>query len=203
MPKITAPTVAEHRAAQRAALVSAGEALLTERGLAAVTPGSVSERAGMARSSFYDYFPSKDDLLVAIAISAIDRWDAEIEQELDGVEPGLPELRAYVDATMRMTADGKHAIAGALREANLSPSRMDDLMVLHDALMRPLIRVLADLDLQASPSTVALVQGVLGAGVQLVTHGIAPDAAADDVYRLLTRGIVPDPGARPAPSGAV
>jgi len=191
MPKITAPTVAEHRVAQRAALVRAAEAVLTEAGLAGVTPGSVTERAGMARSSFYDYFPSKDDLLVAIAIMAIERWDAELEAALDGVEPGLPELRVFVDATMRMTADGKHAIAGTLREANLKPSHLEDLMELHDVLMRPLQRVLEHLGLPASASTMALVQGVLGAGVQLVTHGVTGEDAADQVYALLTHGILP------------
>ncbi|MBD7956123.1 TetR/AcrR family transcriptional regulator [Microbacterium sp. Sa4CUA7] len=191
MPKITAPTVAEHRASQRAALVRAGEQLLQEAGLTGVTPGSVSERAGMARSSFYDYFPSKDDLLVAIAIDAFERWDADMEHTLDGVEHGLPELRAFVDATMRMTADGRHAIAGSLREANLSPTRFEDLMTLHHALMRPVTRVLADLGVPTSRTTVSLVQGVLGAGVRLVTHGIDPQVAADDVYAVLTRGILP------------
>lgn len=109
MPRITAPTVAEHRALQRAALLQAGEEVLVTGGLAAFSPTSVSERAGMARSSFYDYFPSKDDLLVAIAIDAMERWDAEIARALAGVEPGRAELRALVDATMRMTAEGKHA----------------------------------------------------------------------------------------------
>ena len=146
MPRITAPTVAEHRALQRAALLRAGEEVLAAGGLTAFSPTSVSERAGMARSSFYDYFPSKDDLLVAIAIDAMERWDAEIEEALAGVEPGYAELRALVDATMRMTAEGKHAIAGIVREADLSPTRVDDLMVLHDALLRPVTRVLGDLD---------------------------------------------------------
>ena len=54
MPKISAPTVAEHRAMQRAALVRAGEEVLLAAGLAGVTPRSVCERAGMSRSSFYD-----------------------------------------------------------------------------------------------------------------------------------------------------
>nr|BFF09279.1 TetR/AcrR family transcriptional regulator [Microbacterium flavescens] len=189
MPKISAPTVAEHRAMQRAALVRAGEAVLLESGLAAVTPRSVCERAGLARSSFYDYFATKDDLLVAIAIAAIEQWDAEIEQELTGAEPGLGELRRFIDATMEMTAAGKHAIAGALSDANLSPSRLEDLMTLHDALLRPLVRVLSHLGLSESKSAVALVQGILGAGVQLVSHGVDHRAVADDVYRLITRGL--------------
>lgn len=189
MPKISAPTVVEHRAAQRAALVDAGEAVLLESGLAGVTARSVSERAGLARSSFYDYFPSKDDLLVAIAIDAIARWDAALDRALAGVEPGLPELRAFVDATMAMSAEGKHAIAGVLRDAQLSPSRMEGLMALHDALMRPVLRVLAHLGVPESSSKIHLVNGVLGAGIQLVGHGADHRTVADEVYRFLTQGV--------------
>ncbi|HLT60022.1 MAG TPA: hypothetical protein VK020_02460, partial [Microlunatus sp.] len=111
----------------------------------------------------------------------------------DGVEPGLPELRAFVDATMAMTADGKHALAGVLREADLSPSRYEDLMRLHDALLRPVVRVLGDLGLTDATALVALVQGVLGAGMGLVDRGSDPRAVADDVFRLLTRGLLADP----------
>src|SRR5690606_10504964 len=190
MPKISAPTVAEHRAAQRAAILSAGEAVRLESGLGGVSPRTVCERAGLARSSFYDYFSTRDDLLVAIAITAIERWDAEIEAALSEVEPGLSELRAFVDATMAMTAEGKHEIAGALREANLSPSRYEDLMTLHEVLMRPVLRVLADFGLEASHGTAALAQGVLGTGVHLVGHGMDHREVADQVYRLLTRGLI-------------
>ena len=189
MPKISAPTVAEHRAAQHAALIRAGEAVLTADGLAGVTPRSVCEHAGLARSSFYDYFKTKDDLLVAIAIDAIERWDVEIEQKLADSEPGLPELRRFVDATMEMAGAGRHAIAGALRDANLSPTRFEDLMALHDVLLRPVIRVLTDLGVPADGSATMLVQGVLGAGVQLVSHGMDHRVVADDVYRLLTNGL--------------
>ncbi len=190
MPKISAPTVAEHRAMQRAALVRAGEEVLLEAGLAGVTPRSVCERAGMSRSSFYDYFSTKDDLLVAIAIDAIERWDAEIEEALAGVEPGLPQLRAFVDATMAMTAEGKHAIAGVLREADLSPSRLEDLMTLHDALLRPVLRVLGDVGVSEPQRAAVLVEGVLGAGIRLVSHGNDHRAVAEDVYRMLTEGLV-------------
>lgn len=92
----TAPTVAEHRAAQRAALLRAGEAPLLEAGAAGTNARGVCERAGLSRSSFYDYFATKDDLLVAIAIVAIERWDREIEEALADTEPGLAELRRFV-----------------------------------------------------------------------------------------------------------
>jgi len=189
MPRISAPTVAEHRAAQRAALIQAGQDVILESGLAAVTPRAVCERAGLARSSFYDYFATKDDLLVAIAIAAIEAWDEDIAAAMAGAEPGLPSLRVLVDATMEMTADGRHAIAGALRDAHISPSRFEDVMALHDALIRPLVQVLEQLEVP-EPATVAiLVQGVLGAGIQLVTHGADHAKVAADVYALITQGL--------------
>jgi len=189
MPKISASTVAEHRANQRAALVRAGEGILQEAGLAGVSPRTVCERAGLARSSFYDYFATKDDLLVAIAIDAIERWDAEIEEALQSVDAGLPTLRAFVDATMAMTAEGKHTIASVLRQAELSPTRFEDLMALHDALLRPVLRVLADVGAPEPKTWAAFVEGVLGTGIRLVTLGMDHRATADKIYQLLTRGL--------------
>ncbi|MBC9225729.1 TetR family transcriptional regulator [Aeromicrobium sp. 636] len=187
MPKISAPTVGAHREAQRAALVRAATELLRESGLAGVSPRTVTERAGMARSSFYDYFPSKDDLVVAVAIVAFDRWNQEIDAALADVEPGLPRLRALVDATMRMTADGEHGLAGALRQAELSPTQFENLMALHEVLMRPVAAVMAEVGMP--DRFLPLVQSALGSGVSLVQRGGDPVQAADDVFTLLTAGV--------------
>lgn len=189
MPKISAPTVAEHRAAQRAVLLRAGEEILAESPLSAVTPRAVAERAGLARSSYYEYFPSRDDLLVAIAIEAIEQWDADIEQVLAEVEPGLPALRVYIEATMAMTAEGKHAIAGMLREAQLNPRRFDDLMVLHDALLRPVTQILTGIGVADPVRWTVVVQGVLSAGVQLVEHGADHRVVAADTFQFITGGL--------------
>lgn len=52
MPKISAPTVAEHRVRQRGALLRAAIELLVDGGVSAVTPAAVSAAAGLARPSF-------------------------------------------------------------------------------------------------------------------------------------------------------
>jgi len=187
VPKISAPTVGAHREAQRAALVRAAEAVLRESGVAGINPRTVTERAGMSRSSFYDYFPSKDDLLVAVAIEAFDAWNRELAEAAEGVERGLPHLRALIETTMQMTADGRHDLAGQLRQADFSPAKFDDLMVLHDALLRPVELVLTELGVPAR--FVHLVHGALGAGVQAVQRGADPAATAADVFTLLESGL--------------
>lgn len=189
MPKISAPTVAEHHAAQHAALLRSAVEILTTEGLAAATPRAVCERAGLSRTSFYDYFPSRDDLLVAVAVDAFESWDREVEQAIAPVPPGPEQLATYVTTTLRMAGDGRHQLAGVLREAQLSPSRMDGLMALHDALLRPLVEVLGGLGAADPQRTAGYVQGMIGAGIQGVEHGADPDAVAADIIALLTSGV--------------
>lgn len=189
MPKITAPTVAEHRVAQRRALIDAAEAIISELGVAAVTPRSVGERAGLARSSFYEYFPSKDDLLAAIALQAFDEWGVELRAAVSAAAPGRARLHAYVEATMRMTADGKHSLALKMQRADLSPKNFDAIMAMHDTLTAPLTDVLGSLGLSSDPTHATLVQGLLNAGVQLVEHGVDAEAATSSINSVLDAGL--------------
>lgn len=189
MPKITAPTVAEHRVAQRAALLAAASAIISEQGVAAVNPRAVGERAGLARSSFYDYFPSKDDLLAALAIEAFERWAEELDAAVAAAPPGRARLHAYVEATIRMTADGKHDLATELQQAELSPKSYDAVMELHDTLTTPLRNVLLELGLPGDPAATTLVQGVIAAGMQLVAHGMPVEETVDAVTALLDHGV--------------
>lgn len=189
MPKISAPSVPEHREAQRAALLAAAEAILLQDGVGGVNARSVTERAGLARSSFYDYFPSKSELLVAVATKAFELWREEIEAELARWAPGTERLKAYIATTLRMTADGKHDLAAALQQAELTPSRHEDIRALHDALFRPLTTTLAEMGLSDTHAWAALIEGVLNGAVKLIEHGLGHVEVAARVQRLVLEGL--------------
>src|ERR1044071_5681440 len=74
MPRIDAPTVAEHRANQERALLDAARAVLLAHGPQAVTPATVGAAAGLARSSVYKYFRSGDEILSRIVADALAEW---------------------------------------------------------------------------------------------------------------------------------
>ena len=63
MPRITAPTIAEHVATQEAAVVAAARRLFVERGVAAVSIGDIATEVGLRRTSLYRYFPTKAHIL--------------------------------------------------------------------------------------------------------------------------------------------
>ncbi|WP_353808334.1 TetR/AcrR family transcriptional regulator [Agromyces sp. SYSU T00194] len=191
MPRISEPTVAEHRAAKRAALLRAAAHLVDAEGVEAVKPGTVTARAGLARSSFYEYFSSREEILVALTVDALEEWARDLDRELAGVEPGLPRLRRYVEVTMEMSADGSHHLATALQQADVSPQRMEDIMAVHDALLVPLIGVLRDVGVTDLHVTVPLVNGLLGEAVRQVTEGADPERVGAEAYRILTSGVLP------------
>ncbi|WP_052460440.1 TetR/AcrR family transcriptional regulator [Microbacterium gorillae] len=187
MPKISAPTVAEHREAQHAALLQAAEEILLTGGVEAVSPAAVTKQAGLARSTFYEYFPSKDDLLVALAREAFEQWADELERDVSAVASGPDRLRAYVRTTLRLTADGRHGLATTLRGVRLSPKSHDDIAALHAALDDPLQDLLADL-VDDPRAHAPLVHGLLGAAMAQVTAGADPVATADRAAHLLLSG---------------
>lgn len=189
MPKISAPTVAEHRVAQRRAIIAAAEAIVREHGVAAVNPRTVGERTGLARSSFYEYFPSRDDLLAAIALQAFEDWATEISGILAAAPAGRPRLHAYVESVIRMAADGKHSLATDLQQAELSPKSHDTIRAMHDSLDAPLRDLLADLGQPDAATQAVLIQGLIGAGVRLVGHGADADAVTASILAILDGGV--------------
>lgn len=189
MPKISASTVAEHRHAQHAALLAAAERILLDQGIESVTPGKVTSAAGLGRSTFYEYFPSRDDILVALARVAFDQWNAELKMVTDAAEPGADRLRAYIATTLAMTADGRHDLANSLRGVDLSPKGREDIAALHTALTKPITEVLAPLHSPGLRLAPAFVQGALGSAMNLVKHGVGAESVTDQLTSFVLAGL--------------
>lgn len=196
VPRISAATVAEHRATQRRALLRAAAGLVESGGVAAVTPTAVAERAGMARTSVYDYFDTREDLLVAVALDAFEGWSRDLAASLDGVPAGLPRLRRYIEATMEMAADGRHGLATTLRFADLGAHRAEEVAALHDALQEPLPAILADAGVDDPAGVTPYVQALISTAMARVSRGEDARRAAHRVHDLLVNGLpLPPTGA--------
>lgn len=84
MPRIRASTIDEHKALTRRAILDAAEALIGEMGSAEIALGHLTSKAGIGRTTFYEYFVDRDDVIASL-----------VEDELPGV---ISELIAAVDS---------------------------------------------------------------------------------------------------------
>lgn len=83
MPRISASNIADHKAQTRESLFDAARALITAQGYDSISHSDITAFAGIGRTTFYDYFTSKDDLVAAFVESTL----PEVINDLLGAIP--------------------------------------------------------------------------------------------------------------------
>ena len=87
MPRIRAATVVEHREMQRRALLDAARELVAGGGIAALTFPALAKATGLARSSVYEYFKSRADVVEALVAHEFPAWIGEVRTAMAGETP--------------------------------------------------------------------------------------------------------------------
>jgi AcrR family transcriptional regulator len=109
MPKVSA----EYRDARRAQILQAAAACFAENGFHATSMQDVLTRAELSPGAFYRYFPSKAELIAALAYETASRLEGLIEGVLERSPPGALPVGALVEAVLsfeRQTGRGQMAI---------------------------------------------------------------------------------------------
>lgn len=178
MPRISAPTVAEHRARRRADVLRAAEQIVVSEGSHALTVAAVAARTGLARPSVYAYFPSTEALLVALVEEGFDRWTATLQDATAGVTAPRDLVRAWFRAAALSAAQGNHLLAAALRDTPLPDATRERVAVGHRQAARPLAAAATELGVVDLEGASALVQGVVATLIERVENGADPAAEA-------------------------
>lgn len=189
MPKITAPTVAEHRSRRREALIDAATDELLSGGIDAVTLARVGQRIGLARSSVYEYFSSATDLLAEIALVSLAQWSGEIERSIAGSPEPAARIDGYIATSLRLVAEGKHDVADALGSMKLPDYHRREVIEIHSSLLAPLRSAVAELGVEQPEILVDLIQGVVEAGSRRVSRGEDHVQVAATSIRLVHVGL--------------
>lgn len=186
MPKIQAATVAEHRAAQRAALLDAARELLAQDPTAGAPGlGDVAQRAGLARSSVYSYFSSREDLLDALVADTFPRWARYVHDRMARARTPGAKVLAYVDANVHLVARGDHALAMTLASMARTEAVAGSTGLLHDELRTPLVAALREHGAGDPERTAELVQALVFAVSRMVEDGTGERRARALAHELL------------------
>lgn len=184
MPRISAATVAEHRAIQERKLLDAAHALLEETGDAPAM-AQVATRAGLARSSVYLYFASRQDLLRAMVRDIFPRWTERITTAMQRAPTPADRILAYAIENVALVHEGSHAVGSAL--AALAPGEELDEQAtrMHRQVQEPLIETLRGLGVAAPESMADLINAVVHAATRLLDSGQGFDEVTDHLRAML------------------
>ena len=96
MPKISAATLEQHRAATLDKLLDAFGGLVMSKGYADVSLADVAAEAGLARTAIYNYFPDRETLLFEWTDREVRRAIDLLEEKVSAAESSEQKLRIFV-----------------------------------------------------------------------------------------------------------
>lgn len=101
MPRIRAESIEAHKAMTRSDIVDAAHEILSEIGSADLSLAEVAHVAGIGRTTLYEYFRDKDDLIASLVEERLPLVVDDLIDSVSDVED--PELRilALASATVR------------------------------------------------------------------------------------------------------
>ncbi|GGP07197.1 TetR/AcrR family transcriptional regulator [Nonomuraea glycinis] len=184
MPRIQAPTVAEHRAAQQRALLDAARDILTETGRPP-TLARVAARAGLARPSLYQYFRSAEDLLNAVVQDVFPRWSARVTAAMDAATTPADRVLAYVLTNFQLITEGEHALATVLAKVAPGDNVAEQSRAMHQQLLEPLAETLRTLGIPTVPETAEMINAIVFVGSRLIESGTDPETVWESARTLL------------------
>ncbi|MFM2042974.1 MAG: hypothetical protein RLY86_1550 [Pseudomonadota bacterium] len=194
--------------AERARIRAAAEACFVRHGLHAAGIAEICREAGISAGRFYHYFPSKQDLIAAVA--AEDRAATQAWLDILAGLRGLPALLDHlteVAAAMADPAYGRLAlelVAEAGRDSTFAAPFRDTAALVHRHLTAILeaARTRGEIRLDRPPADLArqvrmLLDGVVGRSV--LDPDDTPDRVAADIRDALSRLLTPLAGPAPLP----
>jgi AcrR family transcriptional regulator len=176
MPHIETRTLAQHRDWRRAQLIDSAAAIAIESGSAAVTISAVAQRAGLSRTSVYEYFSSSSDLVADLVIDELKNF-ASVLQTAVG-ESTDPEacIRLWVSAALQYIDDGRHLLAKALNATALPKERAAVIGSAHRALLAPLHTALTEIGVKDISQALAFIQAITDVAAKRIEAGHDADA---------------------------
>ena len=96
MPKIFGDSLKLHREQTRDALFSALTRLMIAKGFGAITMSELAKEAGVGRTSVYNHFSDKEEVLMAFVAQEIDNYIKALREDLSTTKDPITMLRIYV-----------------------------------------------------------------------------------------------------------
>ena len=170
-PKIQAATVVEQRQMRQRQLIDAALSIALESGAANITVAAVAKRAGLARSSMYEYFSSSADLIADLVIEELALYQKRLAQAVKGTEDPYQHIELWIAEALQYVVDGRHMLIKSLNAAAIPEFRRDEISQGHRNLMTTISAPLQDIGLTDIRGAMSYLQNTIEAASVRIESG--------------------------------
>jgi len=180
MPRIETETLAQHRDWRRNQLIEAAASIALESGGAAVTVAAVAQRAGLSRTSVYEYFGSGSELVADLVIDELGTFAATLNEAVSDCSDPQCIVTCWIKGALEYIADGRHLLAKALNATSMPQSRAQQIGMAHRVLMAPLVKAVEELGVKDTQRALSFIQAITDASAKRIESG--HDAEGEIAY---------------------
>jgi len=171
MPRIETKTLAQHRDWRRNQLIDAAASIAMESGGAAVTVAAVAQRAGLSRTSVYEYFGSSADLVADLVLEELKNFAQYLQSAVSQSAQPVDNIHAWIESALTYIADGRHLLAKALNASALPQERSIAIGAAHRALLAPLVSALTAMGIKDTQRALLFIQAITDASTKRIESG--------------------------------
>ena len=171
MPRIETKTLAQHRDWRRSQLIGAAASIAMESGGAAITVAAVAQRAGLSRTSVYEYFGSSADLIADLVLEELNNFAHYLEEAVTSTDQPVESIAAWIQSALTYIADGRHLLAKALNASALPQERSMAIGAAHRALLAPLVSALTAMGIKDTQRALLFIQAITDASTKRIESG--------------------------------
>ncbi len=182
MPKISEPTVEEHREAQLHQLLAAAREVVLSGGPAALSFTELARRTDLARSSIYEYFANRGELIVTLMGGDALGWIDSVRAAVEGEEDPVRAIEAFVTSQLRLVADGSHDLFFRLVAETDEPA----VQAFAEEQHRTLLSVVEVPLRRVGVKSVGLTQDMMEAAIQAAATRVVGSRSDPEVAEIIT-----------------
>ncbi len=189
MPKITAPTLVEQRAWRRSQLLNADTTIALENGPTSITLSTIAARAGLSRTSFYEYFASSSEIVAELITDELNDFTEFLTQRVASVSAPEDAITAWIDGSLEYVADGRHLLARALSTLELSTERSMQIGIAHRKMLAPLATPLSQLGITDVRQALALIHATTESATRRIEAGVEAASEIESTRNFIVAGL--------------
>lgn len=189
VPKIQAPSIAAHRELRRQQLIGAAMELALEGGAEAITVSAVAQKAGLSRSSIYEYFSSSADLVADLVIEELDYYTARLADAIKDATDPFEKIELWMAEGLRYVEDGRHMLVKSLNTVSTPEFRKEEIAMGHRKLISPLREALAQTGIKEVASAAAFLQSVTDAASMRIDAGNDAELEIQNAVKFAVAGL--------------
>jgi AcrR family transcriptional regulator len=189
MPRIETETLAQHRDWRRNQLIEAAASIAIESGGAAVTVAAVAQRAGLSRTSVYEYFGSSADLIADLVLEELKNFAQYLQEAVADTDQPLASIEAWIQSALTYIADGRHLLAKALNATSLPQERTAAIGSAHRALLAPLVTGLSAMGVKDTQRALVFIQAITDASTKRIESGHDAEAEIKSATAFCIAGL--------------